>query len=149
MVVDIVDKFDNDTENIEYTSRRNYIIVEQEDGTLLRYSGFQQGSITVKTGETVVPGTALGMNIQRNNHYQISLLLYYLNSADFESLRNQTLSRPKSLYEIVTPMFALNGDSCTVLENNHEYIAFHNDAIITRELSKKELKRYHSSGANK
>ena len=150
-VVDIVDKFeDASSDNIAFTSSKNYLIVEHEDGTLLRYSGFKRGSIPVKLGEAVLPGSVLGINSHnQNNYYSISLLLYYLSSANFESLQGQTLANPKSLYKILTPTFTFDGTTCVVLENQKEYSAFNSEEIITREMSKKEIKKYEASKGNK
>ena len=147
VVVEIVDKFDEKSAgSVAYTSEKNYIIVEHEDGTLLRYLGFKRGSITVHPEETVLPGSMLGINTTtQNDHYSISLLLYYLNSANFESLKGQTLSSPKSLYKILTPKFTFDGTTCDVVENKKEYTVFNNEEIITKEMSKKELKKYQSS----
>lgn len=144
MVVQIIDTFDDtNLEGVAYTSAKNKIIVEHEDGTLLRYSGFKKGSVSVELGEVVLPGSVLGINaLSRNAYYSISLLLYYLNSANFESLQGQTLSNPKSLNKILTPKFTFDGITCDLIENQKEYTVFSNEEIITRELSNKELKKY-------
>ena len=151
MVVDIVDKFgDNSSGSVTFTSDKNFIIVEHEDGTLLRYSGFKRGSIAVQLGDDVLPGSVLGINgPAQNADYSISLLLYYLNSANFESLEGQTLSNPKSLNKILTPRFTFDGTTCDVVENRKEYTVFNNEEIITREMSKKEFKKYEASKGNK
>ncbi|MEO9144159.1 MAG: hypothetical protein ABI237_01255 [Ginsengibacter sp.] len=151
VVVEIVDKFDDkNPASVVYTSEKNYIIVEHEDGTLLKYSGFERGSITVQLGETVLPGSVLGINAPTQNfNYSISLLLYYLNSADFESLQGRTLSSPKSLYKILTPKFTFDGSTCDFIENKKEYTVFNNEEIIMREMSKKELKKYRASKGDK
>ena len=150
-VVEIIDKFeDANSENVAFTSAKNYLIVEHEDGTLLRYSGFKRGSITVQLGDAVLPGSVLGINsLTQNNYYSVSLLLYYLSSANFESLKGQTLSSPKSLYKILTPKFTFDGTTCAIIENKKEYTVFNSEEIITRELSKKELKKYQASKGNK
>lgn len=147
LVIEVVDKFDDaNSGDVAYTSAKNYILVEHEDGTLLRYSGFKKGSITVQPDDDVLPGTALGINAPlQSGHYSISLLLYYLNSANYESLQGQTLSSPKSLNNILTPKFTFDGTTCNFIENNKEYTVFNNEETITRELSKKELKKYQSS----
>ena len=151
LVVEIVDKFDDThSGSVAYTSEKNYLIVEHDDGTLLRYSGFKRGSIVVQLGEDVLPGSVLGINTPTQNaDYSISLLLYYLNSVNFESLEGQTLSNPKSLNKILTPKFTFDGTTCDVVENRKEYTAFNNEEIITKELSKKELKKYEASKKNK
>ena len=151
VVVEIVDEFDDgNSESVAYTSKKNYIIVEHGDGTLLRYSGFKRGSINLKMGEVVFPGSVLGLNsLRQNNNYSISLLLYYLHSADFQSLQGETLSNPKSLYKTLTPKFTFDGTKCDLLEDKKEYTAFNSEEIIMREMSKRELKKYKASNGNK
>ncbi|MCH5690678.1 M23 family metallopeptidase [Niabella sp. W65] len=95
MVVKVVDEFET-SENIEFTTRQNAVIVEHEDGTLVRYLGFKKGSLQVRPGDVILPNTPLGVNTFRSkNRYAISIFMYYLSSLDFESLQNQTLAKQK------------------------------------------------------
>ncbi|MBO9594644.1 MAG: hypothetical protein J7599_17200 [Niabella sp.] len=143
LVVEITDKYESSNkEDLEYTSRANAIILEQEDGTLVRYRGIQKGSVKVAVGDVVYPGDALATNAAvSKNRFGVSVFIYYLGSADFESIQGQTLSRPKSLYKIVTPKFSIDGNGCTLLESGKKYTAFSNADLITKEMSKKEQKK--------
>lgn len=142
IVVDITDQYDEE-KNAEFTTKLNSVIVEHEDGTLVRYLGFKKGSLKVQVGDAVFPNSPLGLNTQRSTRkFCISIFMYYLNSVDFESLREQTLSKQKSLYAIITPKFTIENNSCIVLENRKTYTAYSSKEIVTKEMSKKELKRY-------
>lgn len=142
IVVEIVDEFET-IENIEFTTRQNAVIVEHEDGSLVRYLGFKKGSLQVKPGDIVLPNSPLGFNTFRSkNRYGISIFMYYLSSLDFESLQGQTLTKQKSLYSIITPRFAIDNTSCILLENRKTYTAFSSKEIIMKEMSKREIKKY-------
>ncbi len=142
IVVDITDQYEEE-KNVEFTTRLNSVIVEHEDGTLVRYLGFKKGSLKVKIGDPVFPNSLLGLNTRRSTKkFCISIFMYYLNSVDFESLREQTLSKQKSLYSIITPKFTVESNSCTLLENRKTYTAYSSKEIVTKEMSKRELKKY-------
>lgn len=142
MVVDITDVYD-EAKGAEFTTRLNSVIIEQADGSLVRYLGFGKGSLKVQVGDEVFPGSQLGLNSQRGaGKFCISIFMYYLNSVDFESLKGQTLSSQKSLYGIITPRFAVADHSCIVLENRKTYISFSSREIVTGEMSKREIKKY-------
>lgn len=142
LVVEVVDEFET-RENVEFTTSQNAVIVEHEDGTLVRYLGFKKGSLKVEAGDQVFPNTPLGLNTFRSkDRFGISIFMYYLNSLDFESLRNQTLVKQKSLYAILTPKFITENNQCMVLENRKTYTAYSSKEIVTKEMSKRELKKY-------
>lgn len=142
IVVEVVDEFET-IENIEFTTRQNAVIVEHEDGSLVRYLGFKKGSLKVTPGDIVLPNTPLGVNTFRSkNRYGISIFMYYLSSLDFESLQGQTLAKQKSLYSIITPRFVIDNTSCILLENRKTYTSFSSKEMITKEMSKREIKKY-------
>ncbi|MGC4233932.1 MAG: hypothetical protein QM594_13215 [Niabella sp.] len=142
IVVEIVDQYE-DVKNVEYTTQKNTVIIEHEDGTLVRYQGFKKGSLKVKPGETVFPNSPLGQNTSYTaNRFGVSVFIYYLSSVNFESLRGQSLTTPKSLYSIVTPNFLTGDASCIILETRKTYTSFSNEVIITKEMNKKEIKKY-------
>lgn len=135
---------DTGMQDVSYTSKTNYIIIEHEDGTLLRYSGFAKGSIKVKIGDTVYPSDVLGENIMANNGYSISYMVYYLKSDDIESTRDKNMRESKSLYGFITPHFSTESGAIT-LEKDKEYTSTINEDIIQKEMSKRELKRHKES----
>lgn len=141
-VVNIVDQYDDEA-NVAFTTKKNSVIVEQNDGTLVRYLGLKKGSIKVKVGDILFPNDVIGLNApSAQKYFGVSVFIYYLSSVDFESLKSQTLSTPKSLYSIVTPKFITANNTCGILENKKSYESFSNEEIITKEMNKKELKKY-------
>ena len=143
-VVEVVDEF-GDAGNVEFTTQKNSILLEHEDGTLARYKGFTKGTLKVKTGETVYPGEPLGLNTTfGKSGFAISLHIFYLSSADFASVKGRNLSNQKSLYSTVAPRFTVDGKAAIVLENRKTYNAFSSEEFITKEMSKREIKKFKS-----
>ena len=143
LVVEVVEEFNDEISGVvEYTSKKNYLLLEHEDGTIMRYMGFKKNSIFVQPGDEVLPGSALGISAAaNNNYYMVNLLLYYLKSANFEILQNATFANNQNLYKTLSPQFLFN-DMTENPENGAEYISASTEEIITKEMSKKELKKY-------
>ena len=143
LVVSVKDEYDtSDPGRAEFKSGMNEVVIEHPDGTFARYRGLKKG-IFVKEGETVIPGTALGMNTKFNaesRQYNLAFHLYYLKSDDVESQRGQTLKTSKSLYGSITPHFITEESQDSILSNRANYTAAWNVDLIKKELSKKEIK---------
>lgn len=141
IVVDVKDVYETAT-GVVYTNKTNEIIIEHGDGTLATYRGFKKGSVKVKVGQKVFPGTALGLNTTSgsNDAYNISLLLTYLKSADFETVKSPNSKDGKSLYGFITPHFYTAENAESVLTNNQTYTSATNKDVVQKELTKKEIK---------
>ena len=137
IVVSVSDLYDEDTKDLKYTSKVNTIVVEHADGTLATYRGFKKG-IFVKEGQTVFPGTALGMNNITNERYGISLMITYLKSANFGSNKNPKES--KSLYGFITPYFCTTDNANGILTSQKYYSSALTPEVIQKEMTKKEIK---------
>ena len=137
MVVSVSDVYDEDNKEVSYTSKVNSVIIEHSDGTMATYRGFKKG-IIVKEGQTVFPGTALGVSGMMNERYGISLMLTYLKSVDFESRKN--VKESKSLYGFITPYFSTEENLNGILSNQKYYTAVISPEIVQKEMSKKEMK---------
>lgn len=137
MVVSVSDLYDDDNKDVSYTSKVNSVIIEHADGSLATYRGFKKG-IIVKEGQTVFPGTALGINSITNERYGISLMLTYLKSADFDSRKN--VKETKSLYGFITPYFSTEENLNGILTNQKYYTSVITPEIVQKEMSKKEMK---------
>lgn len=138
IVVSVSDLHDEDTKQLKYTSKVNTVIVEHADGTLANYKGFKKG-IFVKEGQTVFPGTALGMNNITNERYGISLMITYLKSAEIGAAKSN-LKESRSLYGFVTPYFCTTENANGVLANQKYYSSAITTEIIQKETTKKEIK---------
>ncbi len=144
IVVDIKDLYETiGDDGVAYTSRTNELIIEQPDGTIATYKGFKKGSFKVKVGQTVFPGTSLGLNSRydKNGKYNVSLMITYLKSSDFDN-RSTSLSKSKSFYGFITPHFLTADQADEVLVSQKLYMASTSPAVVQKEMSKKELKLF-------
>lgn len=133
---------DSQLKDVSYTSKTNNILIEHPDGTMMEYDGFQLGSIKVKVGDTVFPGQELGTNVRRSNDkYSISCSLYYLKRPIQSSDANRRMSESSSYYGWVTPLY-LTEKGAIILEKDKNYTATTDESVITKEMSKRELKKY-------
>lgn len=139
IVVSVSDVYDQDTKDIKYTSKVNTVIVEHADGTLANYKGFKKG-IFVKEGQTVFPGTPLGMNDITNERYGISLMITYLKSSNFGGNKNTDSKESESLYGFITPYFCTAENANGILTSQKYYSSAITPEIIQKEMTKKELK---------
>ena len=132
-----------ETENLTYSSKINTTTIEHLDGTLATYKGFKKGSFAVKIGDTVFPGTALGLNSKSNANgmYGSTLSIMYLKSIDLESRKSQNIQNSKSLYGFVNPNFYTADNASVKLIAKQEYTAATPAEIVQKELTKKELKQ--------
>lgn len=143
-VVEVTDIYDDEeSDGTSFTSKQNGVIIEHKDGTLAHYKGLAKGSVKVKVGDEVNPGTTLALNTKRgdSNRYGITFVVMYLKSDDLYMNAGKTMGTSQSLYGFVTPQFFVDGEPA-VLKDRTTYTAESNDDVITREMSKKELKRY-------
>ena len=145
LVVAVKDTYDtNNSPNAVFTTLRNSIVVEHEDGTLARYSGFKSGVLVV-VGKTVYPGTALGINSKFNRNssiYNIQINVHYLKSDDTDANKGKNLSNEQTLYGFVTPHFYTPSQPDIILKDKSDYIAGSSAEIVKLEMSKKELKSF-------
>jgi hypothetical protein len=143
MVVAIKDLYETADGGVAYTSSVNELIIEHADGTLATYRGFKKGSFRVQVGQTVFPGTALGINSKSSGSGRpnIGLLITYLKSVDFEGGRNQNIKSSKSLYGFITPKFCTASNPAAILVAQQDYVSANTTEIIRKEFTKKELKQ--------
>lgn len=143
VVVDIKDLYETAGDNgVSYTSKTNDLIIEHTDGTLASYRGFKKGSFTVKLGQTVFPGTSLGLNSRYdgNGRYNVSIMLTYLKSSDLEN-RSTSITKSKSFYGFITPHFLTADNADEMLVSQKIYMATSTPEVVQKEMTKKELKQ--------
>ncbi|SKB65142.1 Peptidase family M23 [Sphingobacterium nematocida] len=143
VVVEIVDRHEDVMlEDKEYSSSTNSITIEHKDGTLLKYDGLSKGSIQVEAGETVFPGQVIGSNVKRGNHgYFVSFMLMYLKSAELDANQGKNITNSTSFYGFITPLFDI-GSEAAILTKDKKYMASISPDLMSKEMSKKELKNY-------
>lgn len=142
-IVEVIDLYEtDDKKGIAFTNKLNSIMIEHADGTILRYQGLKKGSIVVKVGDVVFPGTSLGVNSKTHadSPPNVSLLFMYLKSADIEASRNVNLQNSKSLYGFITAKFCTTANPSMYVVPNQEYTVAVTPEIVQKEMTKKELK---------
>ncbi|RZM28573.1 MAG: hypothetical protein EOO88_08370 [Pedobacter sp.] len=143
IVVDIKDVAEtNIAEGVQYSSRINELTIEHADGTIATYKHFKKGSFVVKVGQTVYPGTPLGVNAKNNANgmFGVTIMVAYLKSADFEAARAQNVQNSKSMYGFVNPHFYTAEGADVALVSQKEYTAASTPEVVKKEMSKKEQK---------
>lgn len=141
----IVVKIVNDylvNEAIQTRLKKNAIIVEHEDGTMATYFGFKKNGISVALGDNVNPGTELGiLGITEKGTYKLNFGVYYLMDKNFKSHEEVDLRNYRSMYKFINPTF-ITQEGDVQIESGNVYTALVNEAIITKEFSKSEKKKY-------
>jgi hypothetical protein len=146
IVVRITNEFDEDGSITKhYTTKRNSIVIEHEDGTFAEYKGFKKNSFKVKLGQIVYPQTQLGIVELFNkleNNYRFDFCIYYLyNLKSIGNNESQTLKNHVSSYKFLTPKF-LTSEGLITVESNKEYTSFFNETILLQEMTRSEKKKY-------
>ncbi|MBI9063625.1 MAG: hypothetical protein JEZ14_16710 [Marinilabiliaceae bacterium] len=143
IVVKVTKQHDMDTtQYYSYSSRKNQLTIEHADGTFARYEGFNGHQIFVEAGDWVIPGQALGVlsAYDKRGNYQLRFAIFYLLDAntDFES--NTSLKERRSQNKYLNPYF-MTSIGKTQLTAKTEYTSTIPEAIIIKEMSKKERKK--------
>lgn len=142
IVVEIVNQFVLKSE-VSYTSQKNRIVVEHEDGTYASYEGFAKEVALVKLGEKVYPHTPLGVlkSSESGNTGKLYLKVYFLIDAEYDRKAKETLATRKSRTQYIAPVFYTTEGNITI-ESYQGYTVDSNEKILTKELSRREKKRF-------
>ncbi|WP_268035181.1 hypothetical protein [Algoriphagus sp. PAP.12] len=124
---------DKSSENLDFTRSENFIEIYHEDGKVTKIMVLKSGSQQVQLGQEVFPGdvlaTSAGDNYQGGKHVRMAVM---------EVVKNEEgLIKNK----IIPVNFAINGES-VLLENYGPFEVIFPEEVITREMTKKELKNY-------
>lgn len=146
IVVKLTNEHDDDASIAKhYTSKRNSIIIEHEDGTFAEYKGFKKNSFKVKLGQTVYPQTQLGtieLFNKSENNYRFDFSIYYLfNVKSIGNNEKQTFKNNVSRYKFLKPQF-FTSEGLMAVESKKEYTASFNEAILLQEMTRSEKKKY-------
>lgn len=146
IVVKLVNDYNNedDSVNKHYTSERNLILIEHEDGTLAGYKGFKKDSFKVKLGQTVYPQTQLGvleLFNKNENSYRLDFSIRYLFDGKSNSDEKQTFKNRKSRYKYITPLF-FTQEGLLAITSKEEYTTLFNEELLLKEFTRSEKKKY-------
>ena len=143
LVVEVLDQFDANTDKDKtFTSDRNHVIIEHEDGTYAMYKGLNKGTIAVEPGDEVFPGNLLGEMQEFNKLlYRLDFSVYYLYNEEFDDNKAKSLREEKSNNKYLKPYF-ITKSGVIQIESGKEYLPEMNAAIFTREFSNREKRQY-------
>ncbi len=121
-----------------YHSTSNQIVVEQNDGTIVYYDVFEKGSITVKPGDIIFPGTPLGKAgaFYENGDYQIRFWISY---PELQNDYRTNTDNPSFEWTYINPMF-LTDKGVVQLTHGSRHQAVTSPELEQKEMTKKELK---------
>jgi hypothetical protein len=120
---------DNSLLDAQFTSRRNQVVIEHEDGTFAMYKGFKKDGIFVEPGQAVNPQTELGIIEKYNKKdYRLDFDVYYLSQDVLNSQIEQSPLKAKYIYRYFAPVFYTQ-EGRKRLESGKEYTVFANENI--------------------
>lgn len=132
----------DDYTEISFSSNYNFLKIEHADGSIASYKVLQNGSFMVKEGDTVYPGTPLALaGTYDNQIYQSRISVYCYQQKSENKYLNIENIRNNVRRSYMEPIFATSEGNLK-LENEKTYTAVLDSNIITREMSKRELKNY-------
>lgn len=141
IIIKVEDKFKSDSLNYYYTSKKNEVLIEHEDGTIGSYIGFKHKEILVKLGDVVYPQTPIGIATSLyNNIKKIEFRVFFLINPNFYSNRNETLKNKIHKHQFIFPYF-LTTEGKTQLIPHKKYTSYFNKELLINEMSKKEIKK--------
>jgi hypothetical protein len=136
VVISIEDKLEIDTVS-SFTSQRNMVKVEHNDGTYAEYKGFKQNGLLVAIGQTIYPQMPIGLLSDQSK--KLSFMVYFRIKVDVKP--DEKLQTYKSRVECIAPLF-YTSDGITKLTGNSSYTVDYDEKTVFQELSKKEIKNW-------
>jgi peptidase M23-like protein len=126
-----------------YSSDENYIEIEHNDCTFGKYSVFRDDAIFVHPGDWVEAGQPIG--IAGGDKYvsgpQVRFSVFY--HLDQDVLDKDGNSTGKTRHWAFVPLYFWTKDNGKMrLTNRSTYTADHPEELVTREMSKKEAKKW-------
>lgn len=149
LVVEVKQDYLPDTTmHYRYTSHKNCVVVEHEDGSFARYEGFADGGVFPEPGDVVLPNQLIGtlMPYDKSGVYQLRLSIHFLVDFNFQTKENERLNEKKSRYQYINPVFETDR-GLVQLEPFQHYQVVVNEHRVVAELSKKELKKWKEAQA--
>jgi hypothetical protein len=134
IVYEVFDKAERRTKGEYYNEKtHNYINVEQADGTLAHYSIASPVRLLVNEGDRIIPSQPIAIFSAEDYNYPLVFRITHLN------LDNPP-DEEGSYHSSVHTNFYTQQNPAATLGDSTSLIAIHPAEIVTKELSKKEIK---------
>jgi murein DD-endopeptidase MepM/ murein hydrolase activator NlpD len=139
VVVQIVDEHDPIVGMgvVSMNTENNHVLVEHADGTIARYGVLEKGSLIVKPGDRVYPGTPIALAGTLDGEiYQMRFDLYYTtdNLSEIDSLSDYSIT-----YNYLDPVFSTSAGDTTLTHGTTYTPAMSHDMIVA-EMTKREIR---------
>ena len=131
--------------NYSFAKEENYVEISHNDCTFGRYTVFRNSSLFVKPGEWVEAGQPIGIagGEKYSGGPQIRFEVYYYLEQQLPAIGDEP---PKSTYRAFVPLqFWTKDKGATHLANHSAYTSEHPAELITKEMNKKDAKKYYES----
>lgn len=124
--------------DVSFTSEVPKVFVEHADGSLMRYNCLDRDHVFVKAGDEVLPSTPLALvGSFDGEHYKVGTLVYYYTTNPDPAKRKDELC----VANYILPDFA-TAEGAFTPGLGKMYTPVLTDEMVTREMTKKELKSY-------
>lgn len=142
IVIDIINDFDTSiSDDLQYTNKRNSIVVEHPDGTFAEYTGFKRNEIFVNIGQQIYPQTELGTIDLLNNVYRFDFCIYYKSIVKRAVPTNSKNASTDTVYKFLSPYF-WSEEGKVKINSSTSCIVDSNDELIISEFTKSEKKKF-------
>lgn len=128
LVTQVVDHSASTGEHKAFDSSENYVEVYHADGSFAVYKLFKNGGIFVEPGDEIIPGQPIGI-VGGGNYNNGSHLRF-------------TVFSPAREFHSFLPVFYLSSGQVGKPDFREPYISEHPLEWVTKEMSKKEKKKY-------
>lgn len=130
--------------NLEYdhyqlTNKDNSVTIKHEDGSIAYYNVLDK--VLIKEGKQVEAGEPIalagGEKYESGPHIRLAIY-YYI----FDKEKSMTAEKLYVKREYITPFFYTKDNPSVILKNRVKYVGIQPPAIITKEMSKREIKKW-------
>ena len=134
--VKVAEKRAQDAPRVSFTSGSTSVRIEQRDGSFAWYVCLDGENLFVSEGDEVLPGTPLALaGTYDGERYDVSVQFYYLRGVPGEG------DIPEAEKVHFFPPFLTVEEGAVRLDHGRSYTPAMNEDLLTREMTKKEIKR--------
>lgn len=141
IVISSVDTVLNSFSNIQTSSRENKIEIMHRDCSIARYTVISKSLVEV--GDKITPGDPIaiagGENYTLGTHFR--LIVHYNSGKVVEDPGNGNRAYKQYRWDCLTLKFFTKEEGITILTPHQTLISEHPESVITRELTKGEIKK--------
>lgn len=120
-----------------FMANRNYIQVVHEDCTFGTYNWLKKGGMLVHEGDFVEAGEPIAVVTSRSGNKGHGFVFSLMNKKiEYEG------TRINGEWEYLVPLYRTNLGKHTKLEVGKEYVSVHPEDVITKEMSRRERRRW-------